>query len=895
VASEPRAEALLAPALGNAKYLSLRFRQVTRMHRTSSSSNRLFVVVLLTAVLLAGSSPLAKSDQREHSLELSRPVRSWEFLSALGMRAGLFGKEAGQFEAWVYPLKILRSFHLNFIVDGRVLPAESLARTITTRPESNTIQYAGDTFAIRETLFVPVHEPGAVITISVETAQPIEVEAVFERDFQLEWPGAIGGSYLNWDPNLHAFFLGEEQKKFAAFIGSPTAVEYRQEYFTNYSSSGETSLKLGMTNKGRATKIIVIAASLEGRAEAESTYRRLSTTYADLLRESAEYYRAYLDHTVKLDLPDEQLRKAYDWSRISMVQGMVANPFLGTGLIAGYRTSGNDQRPGFAWFFGRDALWTSLAFDASGDFASTRTALDFLSKYQRADGKIAHEISQATSFVPWFKDFPYAYASADATPLFIIVMSDYVAHSGDVEFAKQKWDNLWKAYQFLRSTYDPQGFPQNFGFGHGWVEGGPLLPVKTELYQIGLGAEALRSLSHLAHLVGKDDVSQELAQAFAHHKEFLNQAFWSAEKNIFAFALDRDGKRVDTASVLATVPMWFELLDRDKSETMINQLADYDHQTDWGMRIISSQDPRYNPGGYHFGAVWPLFTGWAAVGEYRYHRALPAYSNLRANSLLALDGALGHVTEVLSGDYYQSLSTGSPHQIWSAAMVVSPILRGMLGLDADSPSHHLSFTPHIPADWTFFHIGNLRVGSTTLDLTYRKTLDGVTLEVQRTGSGDCVMEFSPALSPRAEVLGAEINSRGVSTHVEANSVDQHVAVRFPVIQSSNTVRIRVRNDFGLSVANTLPPLGNSSRGLRITSENWSANRDSLVLAVSGTPGREYDLAVWNPSQVASVEGAELVKNDHGEAKVRIKFPAAPSDSYTHSKVAFHFAGKARHQ
>jgi len=341
--------------------------------------------------------------------------------------------------------------------------------------------------------------------------------------------------------------------------------------------------------------------------------------------------------------------------------------------------------------------------------------------------------------------------------------------------------------------------------------------------------------------------------------------------------------------------MWFELLDRDKSETMINQLADYDHQTDWGMRIISSQDPRYNPGGYHFGAVWPLFTGWAAVGEYRYHRALPAYSNLRANSLLALDGALGHVTEVLSGDYYQSLSTGSPHQIWSAAMVVSPILRGMLGLDADSPSHHLSFTPHIPADWTFFHIGNLRVGSTTLDLTYRKTLDGVTLEVQRTGSGDCVMEFSPALSPRAEVLGAEINSRGVSTHIQANSVDQHVAVRFPVIQSSNTVHIRVRNDFGLSLANTLPPLGNSSRGLRITSENWSANRDSLVLAVSGTPGREYDLAVWNPRQIASVEGAELVKNDHGEAKVRIKLPAAPSDSYTHSKVTFHFAGKARHQ
>src|SRR5437879_13368051 len=106
------------------------------------------------------------------------------------------------------------------------------------------------------------------------------------------------------------------------------------------------------------------------------------------------------------------------------------------------------------------------------------------------------------------------------------------------------------------------------------------------------------------------------------------------------------------------------------------------------MRIISARDPRYSPGGYHFGSVWPLFTGWASVGEYRYHRTLPAYSNLRANALLGADGSLGHVSEVLSGDCHQALCTSSPHQIWSAAMVVSPVLRGMLGLDVGALATH---------------------------------------------------------------------------------------------------------------------------------------------------------------------------------------------------------------
>ena len=375
----------------------------------------------------------------------------------------MFGNEAGTFEAWVYPLKILRDFHLVFHVDGRALAAESLARTVVAQPEACSILYVGDTFQVRETFFVPVHEPGAVILIEIETAQPMEVEAVFQRDFQLEWPAAVGGTYLNWDPNLHAFALGEEQKKFAALVGSPSAALSGEEFATNYASSSENSFFLGTTAKGKDTKVVVIAASVNGAKEAEDSYRRLSSTYPELRRTSSDYYKQYLNETVKVVLPDAQLQQAYDWARVSMIQGMVNNSYLGTGLVAGYRTSGDTARPGFAWFFGRDALWTSFALNAEGDFADTRTALDFLSHYQRADGKIPHEISQAATFVSWFSDYPYPYASADATPLYIVATDDYVRESADVGFAREKWESLWKAYEFLKSTYGAQGLPSTTG------------------------------------------------------------------------------------------------------------------------------------------------------------------------------------------------------------------------------------------------------------------------------------------------------------------------------------------------------------------------------------------------------------------------------------------------
>jgi glycogen debranching enzyme len=817
--------------------------------------------------------------------ELSRPVRTWEFLSVVGTRAGLLGNESGRFEAWVYPLKLFRDFHLTFHVSNRSLAAESLARTVTVTPSSATLAYAGDSFRVRETVFVPVHEAGAVILLNVETDEPLEIEVGFVGDFALEWPAAIGGTFEEWDATHHAIAFGEETKRFAALVGSPTAGDTHLAYETNYSSSNESSFRLGVTQRGKETKMLVIAASVAGRDDAAKTYVHLRSSYSDLLEDSGDYFRNYLARTVSVELPDAGMQEAYDWARISVIQGLVTNPYLGTGLVAGYRTSGTSQRPGFAWFFGRDSFWTSFALNAEGDYATTRTALEFISKFQREDGKIPHEIAQSATLVPWFKDFPYPYASADATPLFVIAMDDYVTQSGDVAFARDTWDRVWKAYQFLRSTYNDQGFAQNAGVGTGWVEGGPLLPVSTEYYQSALGTDALRALSHLAELMAKDDIHNTLAAEFQRRQLALDAAFWSPEKKMYAFALDKNNQRVEEPSVLATVPMWFELPEASHAEEMITRLADADHETDWGMRIISAHSKLYDPAGYHYGSVWPLFTGWASVGEYRYHRSLPAYSNLRANALLTLDGSLGHDTEVLSGNYYQSLSTSSPHQIWSAAMVISPILRGLFGLRVDALRREITLAPHVPAEWTSFALDNVAAGPVKVDFRFQKTTDSFTLDVTRSGEGDCWVDFSPAFSLRAIIVSVEMNGDPLPFKAKINDEDQHVSVRFRVNAGLNKLIIHTKQDFGLSLNNELPALGGKSQALRVISESWSKFRDQLKVEVAGLPGHEYELGVWNPSQISSVERATLTK----QGKINLEIPTADGDEYVHRSFVVHFA------
>jgi len=842
-------------------------------------------LALALSCLLCASSAAA---QNASALpEISRGERPGAFVSAVGRSAALLGIDDGQFEAWVYPLKILRDLHLRFHVDGRILPAEALARTVITRPQSTTIVYSDGPFQVRETLFVPIHEPGAIITFDVRTERPLEIEVAFKPDFQLEWPADIGPSHLSWDAEHRAFLFDAQNYPYVAFVGSPTARDSKVGKGGDEPGPDESFFLLGVTERGADQKFVYMAASLKGRDDAAGTYDRLIHTASPLMAEATKYYTDYFRHTLNIDVPDADIRQAYDWARINLLQGMVENPLVGTGLIAGYGVSDERRRPGFDWFFGRDALWTSLALDSEGDFADVRTALEFLAKYQRADGKIPHEVPQSASLVPWFENYPYGYSAADATPLFLIAMCDYVQSSGDASFARQEWESIWRAYQFLMSTVDSDGFAKNLGVGHGWVESGPLVPVRTEIYQASLGIEALRSMATLARLLGKDEIASELDQTFEREKIRLNEIFWSPDTKFFAFAIDQNDRRVNEATVLPSVPLWFGLIDPARAGDEITHLAGPDMQADWGMRILSSSSDKYAGDGYHFGSVWPLFTGWASVGEYRYHRDLDAYLNLRANALLGMDGSPGHFTEVLNGSYYEPLATSTPQQIWSAAMVVSPILRGLFGLETNAPTSEVTLKPHVPADWPSFTIANLHVGSTTLTLRFRKDVNSIWLETTRTGGGKCTLDFSPAVSLRANLGAATLNGRAIPNQVEMSDVDQHVSMRFEVPVGRSTLRLRFNNDFELGIASHLPPMGSTSQGLRIVSEAWTAERDRLILEVAGVAGNAYAFSLSDAGEIISVEGAELSKEDPRAPKLVVRFSAG-AESYVERRITLQF-------
>jgi glycogen debranching enzyme len=858
----------MRPTTGNTKG-GLRSFPPSNGSGVQAPRRRLMLLALALLALLYPACVAAQSALAGKPLELSRAVRPWEFMDVTGSRAALLGSESGRFEAWVYPLKILRNFHLIFHAEDQTLAADPLARTVIVRPESTTIVYASDTFSVRETMVVPLEKPGALIYLDIHSSEPMEVEAVFERDFQLEWPAVLADPGIEWSAGQHAFTFACERPEFTAMIGSPTAAVGETELATNYSVSMESSFRLGPSPRGVDHKVIALAASFEGNGQLESTYKDLLAHAGDFESQAAEHYRQYLSRTVALELPDAELQQAYDWARINMAQALVDNPFLGKGVVAGYRVDAGDRRPGYDWFFGRDGLWTSFALNAEGDFATTRLVLDFLSRFQREDGKIPHEVPQSASLIEPLIKTPFAYASADATPLYLIAFNDYVTRSGDLEFVRQKWGSVEQAHKFLDSTWDAHQLARNGEFGHGWVEGGPLFPAHMEFYQAALGVEAERAWSHLAQVTGHEpgggtgkDSDGALAQ--------LDTLFWVIAKKRFAFALDKDGKQVEASSVLTSVPMWFELLNQEHVEAALDELSRPEHQADWGMRLLATSDSLYSPAGYHFGSVWPLFTGWASVAEYRYHRPFAGYENLRANALLSFAGAPGHVTEVLSGDANQALATATPHQTWSSAMVIAPLLLGMFDLRVDALNRRIALAPQLPANWNNVALRNVRMGDCSIDFRFEQRTGMLRLDVAANTGAGAVIDFSPAFSPHARIVRVMLDGRPLPFTVSANGYDQHLHAQLLLNGREQTLEVQTEGDVRVSYDSVLPALGAPSNGLRMVKETWSADREIWTMQFEAESGGTHELNLTGALEIRSVEGGEVLRGQDGSTRLRVQ-------------------------
>ena len=758
--------------------------------------------------------PLASSDLtiREHA-ETLKPF------TVAGECGTFVGQQDGSFEAWVFPVKLLSHFHIDAELADYNVPIDvnEQAAEIEVAPDHTTITYSHAAFTVREILFATpcdANGAGVMALFKIESVRPLKLTFSFTPEVKRMWPAAnYNAPSPDWvkTGNGGYYLLSTDSEDLAGAIGMPGTQPGILAPYQERPKVWPTQLILNFDPKHDADRYFPLLLAVGNNTDSAkpaalaAQLARLNENAAQLYANTADYYAHFFDKRLVAGTPDLRFNQAMQWAELSIDQ-LRARHGDEVGLVAGFYSSGDSNRPGFGWFFGRDTLYTLYAVNSYGDFALTRQALEFLIKRQRDDGKIMHEYSQTAELVDWAK-LPYEYAAADSTPLFLMAMEDYVNESGDKEFLQQHWDVVEKAWQFERThDTDGDGIYDN-SQGTGWVESWPSGMPHQEIYLAALDQQASGAYARLAHIMNKAD---EADAAEARAQKIANTIEQEYAASMYAFSRNGDGSLDKTATIYPSIAWWDGHYALKQSGEMFKRWASNEFSTDWGLRDLGEHEVFYDPISYHQGSVWPLFTGWTSIAEYRTGRSLSGYAHLMQNAGLTWAQDLGAVTELLSGAYFSPFGRSTTHQLWSSAMVLTPAIRGLFGITTDALQNSITVDPHLPAEWDHAVLRHVPVGARSVDLEFKR--DGAVLVVRATGD-------DVKLSGGRETMNR----------------DRELRIPLPGVE--------------VGISHDLPLPGSRTEQLKVLGQ--SADAHSLTLELEAQGGSSYDL----PLRVNGVRSA----------------------------------------
>jgi len=262
----------------------------------------------------------------------------------------------------------------------------------------------------------------------------------------------------------------------------------------------------------------------------------------------------------------------------------------------------------------------------------------------------------------------------------------------------------------------------------GTLAEGPIALVEVQGYVYAAKsriAEVYEALGDPGHATSLRAEADALRVAF-------NEAFWDADEQFFALALD--GRKAQVRSVTSNPAhcLYCGIVDDAKAPLVAERLMAADMFSGWGIRTLSSASPAYNPMSYHNGSIWPHDNAIAAAGLKRYGFD-EATSRIAAGLFDVAAGARDYRLPELFCGFQRDGSraiiaypVACIPQAWAAAAPFL-LLQALLGISADASDNRLDVDrPRLPAWLESVDVRDICLGGSRVSLSFRRTGAGST-------------------------------------------------------------------------------------------------------------------------------------------------------------------------
>jgi glycogen debranching enzyme len=436
--------------------------------------------------------------------------------------------------------------------------------------------------------------------------------------------------------------------------------------------------------------------------------------------------------------------------------------------------------PWFATLFGRDAATVALQTLPYGSDMARQT-LRLLARYQAtrvdayrdaAPGKILHEYRAGelarAGAIP---QSPAYYGTVDATPLFLILVAEYVRWTGDLDLPRELRPNIDAALTWMAGSADSDGdgyldYVGRYTTGlinQGSKDSGnailnadgslpepPIALCEVQAYAY----RAWRQTAALLRRLGDRPAAVDLDGRAEAMRAAFTRDFWDPALSAYVLARQQGGRPVAVVTSNAGQVLWGGIAESDHAARVADRLLAPDMFSGWGIRTLSSDAVAYNPMSYHLGSVWPHDNALVIAGFRRYGRDAHALRVFDALFDAATRFRHYRLPELFAG-YARTESEEEPvrypvacsPQAWAAG-ALPHALWNLLGLRADAPDTTLRVVrPRLPGWLEWLELVDLKVGAARVDLRFQRAADGALDVKASVRAGTLRVEHDPHGTP----------------------------------------------------------------------------------------------------------------------------------------------------
>ncbi|MBA2874280.1 amylo-alpha-1,6-glucosidase [Thermaerobacillus caldiproteolyticus] len=422
---------------------------------------------------------------------------------------------------------------------------------------------------------------------------------------------------------------------------------------------------------------------------------------------------------------------------------------------------------GLPWFgvpFGRDSLIAALQMLPFNPKVAKGTLVT-MAQYQgkRLDhwrdeqpGKIMHELRFGelanTNQIPFT---PY-YGTIDATPLFLVLLTEYVKWTGDNGIVCQLREHIDAALEWIDQYGDRDGdgfveYHQESSKGianQGWKDSGDsivhrngeyakspiaLVEVQGYVYQAKMG------LADIFEQMNEPERAAELRHQAKELKEKFDKAFWMEDVQFYAIALDGEKQQVGTITSNPGHVLFADMLDKDRCNAVIDMLLSAKMFSGYGIRTMAEGEAGYNPMSYHDGSVWPHDNSLILLGLSKVGKQDAALVVMNGLIEAAAHFEYNRLPELFCG---YGRSAGKPvkypvacsPQAWAAGTPLV-FIQTLLGLFPNSLRKEIRLSPILLDSMKFLKVENMAIGEGRLSLTVIRQGEDMKVEIHENTTG----------------------------------------------------------------------------------------------------------------------------------------------------------------